>query len=28
MQRNEQRYVRGPKPWCWLTVGLATMPAS
>ncbi len=24
MQRNEQRYVRGPKPWCWLTVGVAT----
>ncbi|MGA2930762.1 MAG: SAM-dependent methyltransferase [Acidimicrobiales bacterium] len=28
MQRNEQRYVRGPKPWCWLTVGVATKPAS
>jgi len=24
MRRNEQRYVRGPKPWCWLTVGVAT----
>jgi len=28
MQRNEQRYVRGPKPWCWMTVGVATKPAS
>ncbi len=28
MQRNEQRYVRGPKPWCWLTVGVATKRAS
>ncbi|MGA2473779.1 MAG: class I SAM-dependent methyltransferase, partial [Acidimicrobiales bacterium] len=28
MQRNEQRYVRGPKPWCWLTLGVATKPAS
>ena len=28
MQRNEQRYVRGPKPWCWLTVGVATKPAA
>jgi SAM-dependent methyltransferase len=26
MERNEQRYVRGPKPWCWLTLGLATRP--
>ena len=21
MQRNEQRYVRGPKPWSWFTIG-------
>ena len=28
MQRNEQRYVRGLKPWCWLTVGVATKPAA
>jgi SAM-dependent methyltransferase len=26
MQRNEQRYARGPKPWCWLTVGVAAKP--
>jgi len=23
MERNEQRYSRGPKPWCWLTLGVA-----
>ena len=23
---NEQRYVRGPKPWCWLTLGVAVKP--
>jgi len=28
MQRSEQRYVRGPKPWCWLTLGVATKPAA
>ncbi len=28
MQRNEQRYVRGPKPWCWLTLGMATKPTA
>jgi SAM-dependent methyltransferase len=28
MQRNEQRYVRGPKPWSWLTIGMASKPAS
>ena len=28
MQRNEQSYVRGPKPWCWLTVGVATKPVA
>jgi hypothetical protein len=27
MQRNKQRYARGPNPWCWLTVGLAAKPA-
>ena len=26
MQRNEQRYVQGPKPWCWLTLGVAAKP--
>jgi SAM-dependent methyltransferase len=26
MQRNEQRYGRGPKPWCWLTLGVAAQP--
>jgi SAM-dependent methyltransferase len=26
MQRSEQRYVSGPKPWCWLTLGVATKP--
>jgi SAM-dependent methyltransferase len=28
LERNEQRYVRGPKPWCWLTLGLATRPSA
>jgi len=28
MQRNEQRYVRGPKPWCWLTLGVAVKPGA
>ena len=28
MRRNEQRYVRGPKPWCWLTLGAATKPSA
>lgn len=23
---TEQRYGRGPKPWCWLTLGVATTP--
>jgi SAM-dependent methyltransferase len=23
LERTEQLYVRGPKPWCWLTVGAA-----
>ena len=27
MQRNEQRYVKGAKPWCWLTLGVAAKPA-
>jgi ubiquinone/menaquinone biosynthesis C-methylase UbiE len=26
MQRNEQSYVQGPKPWCWLTLGVAAKP--
>jgi SAM-dependent methyltransferase len=28
MQHSEQRYVRGPKPWCWLTLGVATKPGA
>jgi ubiquinone/menaquinone biosynthesis C-methylase UbiE len=28
LQHQEQRYVRGPKPWCWLTLGVATKPAA
>ncbi len=24
---NTQRYIRGFKPWCWLTLGLATAPS-
>ncbi len=28
MQRSEQRYVRGLKPWCWLTLGVATKPTA
>ncbi len=27
MERNEQRYVKGPKPWSWLTLGVAAKPA-
>jgi ubiquinone/menaquinone biosynthesis C-methylase UbiE len=27
MERNEQRYARGPKPWSYITVGVATNPA-
>jgi ubiquinone/menaquinone biosynthesis C-methylase UbiE len=26
MQRNEQHYVQGPKPWCWVTLGVAAKP--
>ncbi len=26
MQRIEQRYVQGPKPWSWLTLGVAAKP--
>ena len=26
MQRNEQRYVDGPKPWSWVTLGVAAKP--
>ena len=26
--RNEQRYVRGPKPWSWITLGVAAKPAA
>ncbi len=28
MRRNEQRYVRGPKPWCWLTLGIGVKPGA
>jgi SAM-dependent methyltransferase len=28
MERNEQRYVRGPKPWSWITLGVAAKPAA
>ena len=28
MERNEQRYARRPKPWSWITVGVATNPAA
>jgi SAM-dependent methyltransferase len=28
MGHNEQRYVRGPKPWSWITVGVAAKPAA
>jgi SAM-dependent methyltransferase len=28
MGHNEQRYVRGPKPWSWITLGVATKPAA
>jgi ubiquinone/menaquinone biosynthesis C-methylase UbiE len=28
MVQNEQRYVRGPKPWSWLTRGVASKPAA
>lgn len=26
MRRNEQHYVQGPKPWCWVTLGVAAKP--
>ena len=26
MEQNEQRYVRGAKPWCWVTLGVAATP--
>lgn len=28
MRQNEQSYVKGPKPWCWLTLGVAAKPAA
>ena len=28
MTQNEQRHVRGPKPWSWFTLGVAAKPAS
>lgn len=27
LERNEQRYVRGPKPWSWLTLGVGVNPS-
>jgi ubiquinone/menaquinone biosynthesis C-methylase UbiE len=27
VERNEQRYVKGPKPWSYFTVGVAVNPA-
>jgi ubiquinone/menaquinone biosynthesis C-methylase UbiE len=26
LERSEQRYVKGPKPWCWLTLGVGAKP--
>jgi ubiquinone/menaquinone biosynthesis C-methylase UbiE len=26
MEHNEQRYMNGPKPWSWLTLGVAAKP--
>ncbi len=26
MERNEQRYARGPKPWSWITLAVAAKP--
>jgi hypothetical protein len=28
MQHNEQRYGKGPKPWSWITFGVAAKPLS
>jgi ubiquinone/menaquinone biosynthesis C-methylase UbiE len=28
IQRSEQRYARGPKPWSWMTVGAAVKPVA
>jgi hypothetical protein len=28
MERNEQRYARGPKPSSWLTFGVASNPGA
>ncbi len=28
LQFSEQQYVQGPKPWCWLTVGVAATPGA
>jgi ubiquinone/menaquinone biosynthesis C-methylase UbiE len=28
MQHNEQQYVKGPKPWSWITLGVAAKPAA
>jgi ubiquinone/menaquinone biosynthesis C-methylase UbiE len=27
MQRNEQCYARGPRPWSWFTIGVAVKPS-
>ena len=26
VELNEQRYMRGPKPWSWVTLGVGTKP--
>jgi SAM-dependent methyltransferase len=28
MERSEQRYTRGPKPWSWITLGVAAKPVA
>ncbi len=28
VRRSEQQYVQGPKPWSWLTVGIAATPTA
>jgi len=26
IERSEQRYAKGPKPWSWFTLGVAANP--
>jgi SAM-dependent methyltransferase len=28
LTRRDQSYARGPKPWCWFTLGVAAAPAA